>query len=64
MPDPRPFKICTCCHRVRIWHELPFVGIQRFPDDPSLELRRCDHCHTTMARVVTDEPEAEPRRAA
>ena len=68
---PRPFQICTACHRVRIWHELEITGPaekrgRAMFDGVTIEMRQCgaDGCRGTMARVVTDEPEAEPQRRA
>ncbi len=53
-----PLKVCPCCgaqHTHATWAALRLVGVQRDPEDGSLdfELRDCA-CTSTIAVMVTD----------
>lgn len=48
-------KTCGCSHKISEddWERLPYVGIQEGTDNiPSLELRNCARCSSTLAIVV------------
>ncbi len=49
-------KACGCGSSITEdgWERMSYIGIQRseFDDIPDLELRRCSHCHSSLAIAV------------
>ncbi len=54
-----PFRRCSGCPEWFThadWHALECVGLMHVETGYTLELRNCNHCHSTVAIVVQPVP--------